>query len=73
MAHADIDPTSKTWRAVRDLLSQVIKADQAELKQLFVPERTADTLRGRLGLARDVLALAEDDDEPEIHDAGHIV
>ncbi len=73
MPHADIDPTSKTWRVVRDLLSEAIKADQVDLEQPRVPERTADTLRGRLGLARDVLALAEDDDEPQIHDAAHIV
>ncbi len=73
MTHAGIDPTSKTWRVVRDLLSEAIKADQADLEQPRVPERTADTLRGRLGLARDVLDLAEDNDEPDIHDAAHIV
>tara|TARA_Y100000310_G_scaffold335304_1_gene416954 strand:+ start:244 stop:465 length:222 start_codon:yes stop_codon:yes gene_type:complete len=73
MAHADIDPHSKTWHVVQALVIETIGADQAELERASIPERAADVLRGRIEFARAILALTDDDEEPEIHDAAHIV
>lgn len=73
MAHADIDPTSKTWRTVQALASKTISVGMVELSQPRIYEREADVLRGNIQFAQVILGLADDGDEPVIHDASHIV
>ncbi len=73
MAHADIDPTSKTWRTVQALVRKTISAGLVEVAQPRVNERDADVLRGNIRFAQVILDLADEDDEPVIHDASHIV
>ena len=73
MAHADIDPTSKTWRTVQALARKTIEVGLMELAQPRVNEREADVLRGNIQLAQVILDLADDDDGPVIHDASHVV
>lgn len=73
MAHPDIDPHSQTWRTIKARIEEYLGDKVLELQQPEIPERRADYARGHIHAYKTILELADDDDEPEINDAAHIV
>lgn len=53
-----IDPTSDTWKHVEKMMREEIEASRTALEAVDITERKADWRRGRLSMARAVLALS---------------
>lgn len=71
MSNVRIDPNSETWRAVRDHAQREIEVARERVETPRLDPIETEYLRGRIAVAKDILALGDPADEILVDDAGY--